>query len=306
VGIFPVGNIYAPPWMSISPSIAGYTDIEFDIDLPTVTVQPSSILSNQTLQLDGDYDFLVREIQFVVFPVADESFEPSDLRARIRDPFGRLITSDFIQVQNLNGALAIVWGLKRQGQVTFDFQNVNAENAISVQTILKGWKRKISPGAPAIRSPYVPMYRRYALPIDQGVHLEDYEYPFTFTASGPGDLLRVPLPIEDQADFLWRGITGDFNSINNDVAVVGSVGLRFYDYTGTPLSIVGLTNPWGSPNVGQFRESILSSGGGRPAPMYPEILIPKGGAAEVDLSFGAAATVRFSLRGMNIYREACL
>ena len=30
---FPIGNIYAPPWMCVSPMIAGYDDIEFDIDL---------------------------------------------------------------------------------------------------------------------------------------------------------------------------------------------------------------------------------------------------------------------------------
>ena len=35
----------------------------------------------------------------------------------------------------------MIWGLKRNGNLTFDFQNVNATNAISVQVVLKGWKR---------------------------------------------------------------------------------------------------------------------------------------------------------------------
>ena len=314
---FPIGNIYAPPWMCVSPSIAGYQDVEFDIDLPKVSIPASTIqlgtpTNGQTLTMDADFDFLCREIQFVVFPTA--SFEPSDLRVRIRDSFGRLVTNDFVQVQNLNGALPIIWGMKRAGILTFDFQNVNSGNTISVQTVLKGWKRKPCPGAPAIISPYVPMYKRYALPIDKGVKLEDFEYPFTFTSSGVSDLLRVPLPTDQDADFLWRGIQGDWNCVNNDVTVVGQLAVLFRDPTGVALSSVstaansntmGLLNPWASPNAGEFQESIFSSGGGRPAPIYPEILIPRGGTVEVDLSFGAATTLRFSLRGMKIYREAC-
>jgi hypothetical protein len=304
----PIGNIYAPPWFCVSPSIAGYEDISHDVDLPTVSVAAASIqlgtpANGQTLSLDGDYDFLVREIQFCVFPVADETFEPSDLRVRIRDAFGRLVTSDFVYAQNLCGVLPMVWGLKRNGFLTFDFQNVNASNAIQVQTVLRGWKRRACPGKPALISPYVPMYKRYAVPTDKGIELDDFEYYNTFTATEAGDLLRVPIQTDNDADFLWRGLQGDWNTANNDVAVVGNVGLRFYDQNSVALSVTGTTNPWNSPSVGQFRESLLSSGGGGVAPMYPEILIPKNGTVEVDLSFGAAATVRLSLRGLKIYRE---
>jgi hypothetical protein len=304
----PIGNIYAPPWMCVSPSIAGYEDITYYVDLPTVTIPASTVQlgttsNGQTLSLDGDFDFLVTEMQFCVFPVADETFQPTDLRVRIRDAFGRLVTSDFVYAQNLCGSLPMIWGLKRNGNLTFDFQNVNATNAISVQVVLKGWKRRACPGMPARISPYVPMYRRYAVPIQKGVELEDFEYYNTFTSTGAGDLLRVPIRTDNDADFLWRGIQGDWNTANNDVAVVGNVGLRFYDPNSVALSVTGTTNPWNSPNVGQFRESLLSSGGGGVAPMYPEILIPKNGTVEVDLSFGAAATVRLSLRGLKVYRE---
>jgi hypothetical protein len=306
----PIGNIYAPPWMCVSPAVAGYEDIEFDLDLPTVTIPPSTIqlgspTNGQQLQLDQENDFLVRELQFPVFPVADESFEPTDLRVRIRDPFGRLVTSDFVWAQNLCGALPMIWGLKKAGVLTFDFQNLNTTNAISVQPVLRGWKRRACPGKPAIVSKYVPMYRRYSVPQGQGYKLEDFEYYFTFTQTGAADLLRIPLQTDNDADFLWRAVQGDGNTESNDVAVVGNVGLRFYDPNGVSLSVTGLTNQWNSPNVGQFRESILSSGGGMPAPLYPEILVRAGGVIEVDISFGAAETVRFSLRGMKVYREAC-
>lgn len=316
---FPIGNIYAPPWMCVSPSIAGYEDIEFDVDLPLVSVPAATIqlgtpTNGQTLTLDADFDFLCNEIQFVVFPVADVALEPSDLRVRIRDSFGRLVTNDFVQVQNLNGVLPFVWGLKRAGVLTFDFQNVNSGETITVQTVLRGWKRKACPGTQARISPYVPMYRRYSVPIDQRIRLEDFEYYFTFTSTGAGDLLRVPLQTDQDADFLWRGIQGDWNTDNNDVAVVGSVGVGFRDPTGVLLNGVstsaaatasGLIVPWGSPNAQAFRESVFSSGGGRVAPIYPEILIPRGGVVEIDLSFGGAATLRFSLRGVKIYRENC-
>jgi hypothetical protein len=303
--------------MCLSPSIANYQDVEFDIDLPTVsipagTIQTGTTTNGQMLTLDADYDFLCNELQFVVFP-GDEEFEPSDLRCRIRDAFGRLVINDFVQVQNLNGALPFVWALKKAGVLTFDFQNAGA-NTITVQTVLKGWKRKSCPGSPSIVSPYVPMYRRYSIPLGQGIRLEDYEYVFTFSATQAGDLLRVPLQTDQDADFLWRGIQGDWNTVNNDVAVVGNVGAGFRNPTGVALSCVstaaaanvnGLINPWGSPNVAEFRESLFSSGGGQVAPIYPEILIPRGGTVEVDLSFGNAQTLRFSLRGMKIYREAC-
>jgi hypothetical protein len=319
VATFPIGNIYAPPWMCVSPMIAGYDDIEFDIDLsggqlgvnnppvvnvPANTVQLGTATNGQQLQLDSDYDFLVREFQFVVFPPTDAVVQPSDLRVRIRDGFGRLVTSDFVQVQNLNGQLPIVWANKKGGVITFDFQNVSG-STIAVQPVLKGWKRMPCPGKPAIPTAYVPMYKRYAYPLGQGVKLEDFEYYFTFTQAAAGDLLKIPLQTDNDADFLWRAEQGDFNTANNDVAVVGNVGIRFYDSNGVALSIAGLTCPWGSQNVGQFRESILSSGGGRPAPIYPEILVPRGGVIEVDLSFGAAATCRFSLRGVKVYREGC-
>lgn len=307
---FKIGNIYAPPFFALSPSLAGYDDIEFDLDLPAVTIPAASVVlasptNGQQLLLDSDYDYLVREFQFVVLPVADVSYQPSDLRVRIRDVFGRLVTSDFVQVQNLNGPQAIVWGLKKGGTVQFDFQNVNASESITVQPVFKGWKRKACPGKPAISNDYVPMRQRYARPINPGAALQDFEYYFTFTSTGAQDLLRQPLQTDSDADFLWRGTQGDWNCINNDVAAVGSVGLTFYTPDGRRMTVQGTTNPWGSGNVGQFRESILSSGGGMYAPQYPEILIPKNGVIEVDISFGGAATLRFSLRGLKVYRENC-
>jgi len=246
---FPIGNIMAPPFMAVSPSIAGYDDLECDLSLPAPTagitnasiavpastIQLATPTNNQQLQLDSDYDYLVREIQFVQLPVTDEAWQPSDLRVRIRDAFGRLVTSDFVQCQNLCGQLPIMWALKKGGVLSFDFQNVNADYTINVVVVLKGWKRIPCPGKPATVSDYVPLWKRYALPVDKHTKLEDFEYYFSFTQTGAADLLRVPLQTDNDADFLWRGNQGDWNCANNDVATVGSVGVCFYDPGGSRI-----------------------------------------------------------------------
>ena len=307
----PIGNIYAPPFMAVSPQIAGYEDIEFDLAFPSpngsfLSVPNAGFLPNQQLLLDSDYDYLVREMWFVVQPVTGANFQPSDLRVRIRDADERLLTSDYIQAQNLSGVLPMIWGLKRGGVLTLDFQNVNATTAIPVQVVLKGWKRKACPGQVALPGNYVPMYKRYALPVNKGIELEDFEYPFTLTSAGAQDLLKLPLQTNNDADFLWRGISGDWNTANNAVATVGSIAVTFYDPTGVPLSLYPLINPWGSMLAGQFRELVFANGGGAPAPHYPEIEIKRGGIIQMDISFGGAGTLRFSLRGLKVHTsEAC-
>jgi hypothetical protein len=305
----PIGNIYAPPWMCVSPSIAGYQDLEFDISLPAATSQnaptgiavaAASFSVGNTLQLDNDYDYLIREMWFVVLPSTGLTYQPSDLRVRIRDTEARLVTSDYVQAQNLCGPLPIIWGLKRGGVVTFDFYNTNSANAMNVVVILKGWKRQACPGVPAFKSNYAPMFSRYADPIDKTVRLEDYEYYFTFTATGASDLLRLPLQTDNDADFLWRGVQGDWSTANNDVSVLSNAALTFY-IGNNYLNQAPNTVPWGSANAGEMREVLLSNGGGAPMPIYPEIRIPRGGIAQLDVSFAGAATVRLSLRGLKVY-----
>lgn len=302
-GVPRFGNMYAPPWMGFSPILKGIRDIEHDLDLPPVTVSGGGGLSrNNALPVDNDADFLVREIQFEVTATV-VGVAPSDIRVRIRDGEGRLFTSDFVPILDLIGPLVPPWPLRRGSVLLIDFLNLNAnvESSATVWLVLKGWKRKLCPEDPfELAVPYVPMYRRFTQP-DAVNDLEDFEYPFTFVSSGVGDLLKVPLQTDNDADFLWRGITGDWNTAANDVAVVGQVGLTFYDVDGVPLIQAPLINPWGSLTSGLFRESVLASGGGRPAPFFPEILIPRGGVVQLDLSFGSVQTVRFSLRGVKVY-----
>jgi hypothetical protein len=302
------GNIYAPAWMGYSPVIAGMEDYEFDLDLQPVQVASGTFVLGNNLAIDNDADYLVREFQFVVTAVTVDgtssttTAQASDIRVRIRDGQGRLFTSDFIPIADLNGPLCPPWPIRRGSNLIIDYQNINTTVA-QIQTVwmlLKGWKRNPCPSLNAFTPPYTPMYRQYPKPA-VGQELEDFEYPFTFTASGALDLLKIPLQTDNDADFWWCGITGDWNTANNPFAVVGNVGVTFYDAIGLPISGSGLINPWGSTLGALFRESIFSSGGARPTPIYPAIFIPGGGVLLIDISFGQAATLRFSLRGKKVY-----
>lgn len=299
--------MYAPPWCGFSPVLRGVRDLDYDLDLPPVVVPSLKVVRGLALPVDVDADYLVREIQFLVVAVSGSAPAPSDLRVRIRDGDGRLMTSDFMPILDLNGPLVPPWPLRRGSVLLIDFQNLNAaaESSATVWMLLKGWKRKLCPDDPLeIASPYTAMYRRY-VQADHQNDLEEFEYPFTFVEAA-GEIYKTPLQTDNDAGFLWRGLTGDWNCSNNDAQTVGDVALTFYDADGVQLNQRGLIVPWGSPNAGEPRESVLGNGGGRPAPLFPEIFIPRGGVLLLDLSFGSAQTVRFSLRGVKVYGKCNL
>jgi hypothetical protein len=305
----PYGNPYAPSWMGFSSVLKGIRDREYDLDLPPVDVPSNSFVIGTPFVMDRDTDYLVREIQFVITEVeVDEGPSvgvalPSDIRVRIRDGRGRLFTSDFIPITDLNGPLCPPWPIPRGSVLIVDYQSISqvAHQTQTVWMLLKGWKRwQCSGDSKELTPAYTPMYRMYPKPLAEQ-EFEDFEYPFTFTATGAADLLKQPLQTDNDADFWWCGLAGDWNTANNDVAVVGSMGVTFYDAVGLPMMQDHLINPWRSPLGALFRESIFASGGGRPTPIYPAIFIPRGGVVLADVSFGGAATLRFSLRGKKVY-----
>jgi hypothetical protein len=318
----PWGNIYAPQWMGISPGLAGYDDRESDISLPLPTagsptngvlVPAASITAPQPLKLDSDADYLVRDIEFALIPPDTDDaglfgnyVGPLDIRVRIRDGNGRLFTSDFVPVVDLMGPLCPVWPLERGAVIYVEYQNTNPTIDALMVMVLKAWKRVSCPGRPApVASDYTPMYRRYAQHVT-GKELEDFEYPFEFTSSVgvATDLLRIPIQTDNDADFLWRGLVGDWITSNNDNEPVGLAWVVFWDPHNTPLSVYPQIVPWGSQNAGQPRENVFSNSGGRMAPHFPEIFIPRGGVVELTISFGAntpASILRGSLRGVKLY-----
>jgi len=300
------GNIFAPPWYGFSRVLPGIRDMENDLDLPQTIVAQGVVSRSNQLTIDNDADFLCREIQFVVPAFAVAAPAPSDLRVRIRDGDGRLFTSDFVPILDLNGPLVPPWPLQRASVLLIDFQNLAAapNQTATVWMVLKGWKRITCADRTDWKSPYTPLYQRYLQP-SADYDVEDFEYPKTIVTTGAVDQLRFPIQTDNDADFYWRGITGDWNTANNDVAVTGNCGITFYDPSGLPMAQAPLIVPWGSLASGPFRELVLASGGGRPAPLYPEVFIPRGGIITADFSFGAAVTLRFSLRGVKVYSKVC-
>jgi len=299
------GNPYAPPWMGFTPVLPGIRDQEYDLDLPAVAVPNGQFVTGLQLPVDNDADFLVREIQFVVIGASTVTAAPPDLRVRIRDGEGKLFTSDYVPCVDLNGPLVPPWPIRRGSVLIIDYQNINAtaETEETVWMLLRGWKRKSCVDNRSLTPDYVPMYNLYPKP-NPDEEFEDFEYPQVFTFTAPGFFPKLPLVTDNDADFWWCGLTGDWNTANNDVAVVGSVACTFYDAVGLPMLQYPLTNPWGLPG-GLFRESIFSSGGGRPAPHFPAVFIPRGSVTSVDISVGQACTLRFSQRGYKVYPKVC-
>jgi hypothetical protein len=307
---FPFRNVLAPPLYGVTPLVADVTDIEWDLNIGPLTIPAASTVlgtstNGQQLALDGDYDYLVREFQFVN-PNGD--INPQDWRVRIRDADGRMFTSDFVYCLDLNGMLPLFWPLRRGGVLTFDFQNENASNEIELAfVVVKGLKRAPCPGQAATKSDYIPLRYRLGQAAKEalaggGLEIEDFEYPFSFTSTGAGNIFKQPLQTDNDADFLWRGITGPWNLPG--ASQVGNVALCFYDPNGTRLGQYPFQPAWqNTPVAGTLRECVLSNGGGGPNPLWPEIYIPRGGTPQVDISFAEAATVSFSLRGQKIYRR---
>jgi len=298
--------------MGFTPVLKGIRDAEWDVDLPAVAIPANSFAiaagnnPSQLLLIDSNADFLCREIQFFIVPTPGTAGAlPSDMRVRIRDGEGRLFTSDYIPIVDLNGPFTPPWPLRRGSVVYFDYQNINVSITLTVWAVLRGWKRDVCAGdTTELKPPYTPMYELYPKP-KTDEEFEDFEYPQQFIFTGPTFQPKYPLITNNDADFWWCGLTGDWNTANNDVATVGSVQLTFYDSVGLPMLQYPLQSSWSTTAGGLFRESIFSSGGGRPQPHFPAVFIPRGSATLVDISVGQACTLRFSQRGYKVYPKAC-
>jgi hypothetical protein len=311
---FPFKNILAPPWMGVTPLVAGVSDIEWDLsagpyNVPLGTTVLGTPTNNQQFQLDGDYDYIVRAIQIIIpQPGTGPINPPGNIRIRIRDGNGRMFTTDFVYAIDINGPLAIPWALRRGSVLTYDFQNVDVSNdVVDMQVVLIGHKRAPCPGQAELRSDYRPARRLYspeAVELIKGGDVEDFEYPFSFTSTGQAAMLKVPLQTDNDADFIWRGIAGPINDVGD--TQTGNVVLRFYDMNNTPLGSFPFLPPWLSQPVGGILRECILSDGYAPNPMATDIIIPRGGITSVDIYFANAQTVAFSLTGQKVYKEqAC-
>lgn len=297
-------NLSVPPWVPLSAQVPGFRDDEYSIDLPAMTINAGATSLGNVLAFDADADSFVREIWFVILPTTASAVQPSDLRVRIRDGDGHIFTNDFCYANDLCGPLCPPWPIRKGATLIVDYQNQNGSAVnIVVQMVLRLYKRLACANvAQPLPSLYIPMRKRYPPPNPGEVH-KDFAYPYSppnLGASSP--FLKFPIQMDNDADFLWRGLSGSWQTVNNSLVTVGQVALTFYDASNTPFNQLNLPEPWGGFG-GEQRESILTNGGAI-APQFPEVRVPRGGLILVDVTFVTAASiVRLCLRGVKVYTE---
>lgn len=330
------GDMYAPTWAGIYKQLPGYCDVDFDYSMGnagdfffTVTLGPSGSGTEFSLKnpvaIDTDADYLAREIY--VAPIAPSApgesgaINPQDLKIRIRDGDGNAVTSDWCTANDLNGPLGPTpLGLRTGGILAIDFWN-QGDGTLVVQMGFKGFKRFPCSDQQSEIPRFIPQSQRFCKEWG-GKIFEEYEYFFEFSNGtnvlyppwvqnlqplAPGQIFaKLSLPTDNDADFLWRGTTGMIMSAQGPIANLPySFFIKFYDVDQVPLA-----NDFNHPGVlptpsGPSAEMVLSNGGGRMAPHWPEILIKRGGVVQADILLQTPATglasVQFSLRGFKVY-----
>jgi len=316
------GNPYAPSWAGVTPQLPGYCDIDFDFDPITITLGAGQTSYKNRVQVDSDADYLAREI--FIAPIAGSavgvsgSINPQDLKIRITDGDGNFVTSDWITANDLCGPVgAAILPLRKGTTVFVDLWN-QGDGTLVVQVGFKGFKRFPCTNEQGPIPPFYPLRSRYCNEW-AGVRFKEYEYFYEFSngasaffppwcrnlqpTSPNGNFQQFSLPMDDDAGFLWRGITG---MIMSDVGPVNAEEyfLLFYDHRIVPMA-KAIPRPGLLPALaGPGCELVLSNGGGRMTPVFTEVYIPKGSLPFVDIAILAVgASVQFSLRGFKVYED---
>ena len=302
------GNIMVPPGVPFSPQVPGFRDEEIDLNLPAVTLVGTDTVSlSNALEIDADTDYFVRELRFTILPTTTAAIQPSDVRVRIRDGDGHMFTNDFCYANDLTGPLCPPWPIRAGAVLLIDYQNecANADTSIVVSLVLKGYKRRqCSNVAQPTDSGYKPMRYQYPPPID-GEEYRDFTYPQRYDnidAGGAAQLIKFPIQMDNDADFILRGVCGTWFTNKATYANTANISLTLYDANNLPWNALDVPEPWGGV-FGEVRELVLTNGG-RIAPMFPEMRIPRGSVILVDVTFGDIVQIfRFGLRGVKAYNK---
>jgi hypothetical protein len=313
------GNPYAPSWAAVTPMLPGLCDVDFDFDPITVVLTPGQISYKNQLLVDDEADYLAREI--FVAPIASAPSvapsNPQNLKIRIVDGDGNFITSDWVTANDICGPVgAAILPLRKGSTVFVDLWNQGADRTLTVQMGFKGFRRFPCTNDQGPIAQYRSLRSLYCREWP-GARFEDWEYAYEFSNGASAffppwcrnlapqtptvNFQQIPLPMEDDAGFLWRGITG---MILNNGAPVGpeQFFLRFYDHRIIPMARA-IPRPGLLPTpAGPGSELVTSNGGGRMTPVFQEVYIPRGSQPYVDIAILAVgASVQFSLRGLKVY-----
>lgn len=172
----------------------------------TFTVTAGDTVFNQSIPIQGGADFLWRENAFEL-----DGALPGTIRVRFRDGKGKRMSKDLLQVEELRGPIAISQLLPRTSQVFVDIQNAGLVDR-DVQVILKGVNLYQPLGINTVPTgfqpeEFIPLWQTYSTP-PPGWHDEIFEYFFQITAATSQLQIGIPLQMDSDADFYWRGITG--------------------------------------------------------------------------------------------------
>jgi hypothetical protein len=244
-------NLYAPEWMGFTPPVSGVSDIETDLMLPISIASGATLSGSNALQLaiGADADVLLREIRFLfTLPLGGSIL--TDLRVRLRDGDGNLVTSDYIYAADLAGSVGPVLGFRKGSVLLFEFQNVGV-GTINAQLIFKCIKRVPGPAVKVLPSPYTPLYRQYST-APPGFHDEAYSYYYEIPLTTALPALHFPLQTDNDAPFLWRASAGDGSALFANVTLYtpSDLALQSRQTVGIELPVTPYVShfprPWGA------------------------------------------------------------
>lgn len=114
-----------------------------------------------------------------------------------------------------------------------------------------------------------------------------FEYTFDAQMLAAASWRDQQVPIENDADFVWRGIV--YTNI-----IAGAFNARFKDHQGYDLS------------SGMVSNGNISSEPSSPTPIFPELVIPAGGRIGIDIDnvAGIPIFIQFKFIGVKRYRVA--
>jgi len=205
----PFSNPLAQPWRLPSfdtKRVNRYWRYAQTFTIPAGTTVQGGPDPGNHININGGADFLWREMAFDL----DGSL-PGKLFARFRDGHGKRLSKDLLSVEELSGPIAISQMLPRMSQLFIDIQNTGAVDR-DVQVILKGINLYQSIGintcAPNFQpEDYVPLWFTYSTP-PPGWHDEPFDYYFEISATANQPRKEIPIQMDTDADFYWRGVTG--------------------------------------------------------------------------------------------------
>lgn len=273
----PRQNPLAPAWRL--PSFERPYAVRRFVTEDTFTVAAGTLAPRNLIQMDGDADMIVDEISF-----GRQAALPGRIQARFQTGDGLRMSYDLLMCEEIEGPLFPPLALKARSRMYVDLQNSGLAS-IDVQVQLKGWKQyQAIDSNPCVDGfapeEYLPLWRRYSSPA-AGQHDEAFDYYFELPATSGQVQLAQPLPLEDDAVFLWRGSCGLSDG-------AGAQKVILYDPFGNKLAsdYVLQDNAFGQANQAR--------------PQFPEVVCPPGSFPAIDASeyLAASTTLRFVLRGV--------